>query len=156
MRSKTSFATHLLLPALRRRFGGAWCGVKCCQYAIVAITNAVSCQFATPPLLEIANVKPATLAHWQHPQRLCAPPPKIKLSANLSITPLIFTLFLRHYPTNSSLIMTTSISFTLEPLSTSIPQSASREFFRPSTYPSTPRDHTRNDYLPPLSKPMDR
>ena len=63
-----------------RRFGGAWCGVKCCQYAIVAITNAVSCQFATPPLLEIANVKPATLSHWQHSQPPALRPIKIKLS----------------------------------------------------------------------------
>ena len=41
-----------LLPALRRRFGGVWCDVKCCQYAIVAITNAVSCQFSAQPSLE--------------------------------------------------------------------------------------------------------
>ena len=57
-----------------------WCGVKCCQYAIVAITNAVNCQFATPPLLEIANVKPATLSHWQHSQPPALRPIKIKIS----------------------------------------------------------------------------
>jgi hypothetical protein len=59
---------------------GVWCGVKCCQYAIVAITNAVSCQFAMPPLLEIANVKLATLAQWQHSQRPALCPIKIKMS----------------------------------------------------------------------------
>ena len=43
---------HPFALAYRRRFGGVWCGAKCCQYAIVAITNAVSCQFSAQPSLE--------------------------------------------------------------------------------------------------------
>ena len=35
---------------------------------------------AMPPLLEIANVKPATLSHWQHSQPPALRPIKIKIS----------------------------------------------------------------------------
>ena len=56
---------------------------------------------ATPPLLEIANVKLATLSHWQHSQPPALRQSKSRYLTNRSITPLNFTLFLRYHPRSS-------------------------------------------------------
>ena len=53
---------------------------------------------ATPPLLEIANVKLATLSHWQHSQPPALRQSKSRYLTNRSITPLNFTFFLRYHP----------------------------------------------------------
>ena len=56
---------------------------------------------AMPPLLEIANVKLATLSHWQHSQPPALRQSKSRYLTNRSITPLNFTLFLRYHPRSS-------------------------------------------------------
>ena len=57
---------------------------------------------AMPPLLEIANVKLATLSHWQHSQPPALRQSKSRYLTNRSITPLNFTLFLRYHPKSST------------------------------------------------------
>ena len=71
---------------------------------------------ATPPLLEIANVKLATLSHWQHSQPPALRQSKSRYLANSSITPLNFTLFLRYHPRSSKPRNTLSTRNGCEPI----------------------------------------